>query len=407
MATDRGSRLTGGFEDFFHTATGRTPDADQARIAAEGLPATLTIPTGADKTATAVLPWLYRRLVRAPELTPRRLVYVLPAHSRPEQVFARVGGWLDRLGYGDEVGVHLLAGAVRDGEWLRHPERTAILVGTHDLLLSRALMRGFADSRRMAPVAYGLLHNDAQWVFDTAYELGPGLPTSVRLQRVRDALGTSTPTATLWMSPASPASPTQDPIYPVGGKVLPAGDIGDLTQAVVAAHVEGTQTAVVLGTVARARALYVALRAAVTDRDVVLIHPYFRSADRRDRLAALGERDRDRIIVGTRALEVGIDLSHCTVLTEVVPGSGSSTVRGSEDDLETADSAWGESDLLALFDTAVDLPDLDVGSWICDSADHTALVAWRSWESWESGELGESGEPSDEEPDPGRDELCP
>jgi hypothetical protein len=119
--------VAGGFEEFFEAATGGTPDAGQA--------------------ATAVLPWLFRRLVDAPESTPRRLIYVLPANSLPEQVFARIRGWLDRLGRRDEVGTYLLAGAVRDGGWLRHPERTAILVGTHALLLSRALMRGFADSQ--------------------------------------------------------------------------------------------------------------------------------------------------------------------------------------------------------------------------------------------------------------------
>ncbi|GAA1974562.1 CRISPR-associated endonuclease Cas3'' [Catenulispora subtropica] len=348
------------------------------------------MPIGADTAATAVLPWLFRRLVCAPESTPRRLVYVLPAHSLPEHVFARIGGWLDRLGRAGEVGVHLLAGAVRDSGWLRHPERTAILVGAHDLLLSRALMRGFADSRRTAPVAYGLLHNDAQWVFDTAHLLGPGLPTSVLMQRMRDALGTSAPTATLWMSSA------QDTTDTIIGKLLPAADIGYLAQTVVAAHVVGTQTAVVLGSAARARALHVALRAATPERDVVLIHPYFRSADRLDRLAVLGERDRDRIIVGTRALEVGMNLSPRTLITELRPGD--SGVRQLDDDSEAPGRTWGEADLLALFDTAVDPPDLDVGSWVCEPADRTALVAWRAWES---------GEPTEEETDPGSDELCP
>jgi CRISPR-associated endonuclease/helicase Cas3 len=379
--------LTGGFEEFFQAATGRTPDADQAAIAAEGLPAELRIPIGADKAATAVLPWLFRRLICAPESTPRRLVYALPADSLPEQVFARVAGWLDRLGRVGDVDVHLLAGAVRDGSWLRHPERTAILVGTHDLLLSTALMRGFGASRRTAPVAYGLIHNDAQWVFDAAHLLGPGLATSIRLQQMRDALGTSAPTATLWMPSA------QDPTDPVIGKPLPAGDIGDLAQTVATAHVVGTQTAVILGSAARARALHVALRKAMPERDVVLVHPYFRAADRRDLLAMLGERDRDRILLGTRALEAAMDLSPRTLLTEL--GSGHTGVRQHDDDSRPT---WGESDLLALFDTAVDPPDLDVGSWDCEPADRTALVAWRAWES---------GEPSDEETDPGRDELCP
>lgn len=351
--------MAGGYEEFFEAATGGAPGAGQA--------------------AAAVLPWLFGRLVDAPESTPRRLIYVLPANSLPEQVFARIRGWLDRLGRRDEVGTYLLAGAVRDGGWLRHPERTAILVGTHDLLLSRALMRGFADSRRIAPVAYGLLHNDARWVFDGSDRFGPGLATSIRLQEMRDELGTFAPTASLWMS-ASQGSTI--------GRPLPAGDIGDLAQAVVAAHVDGTQSVVILGSVTRARALYAALREAAPERETVLIHPYFRPAERRDRVALLDERDRDRIIVGTRALEVGIDLAPRTLLTELGP-EGPDVASG---------RMWDQSDLLALFDTAVDRPNLDVARWVCEPADHTALVAWRAWES---------GVPSEEEPDPGRDELCP
>ena len=33
-------------------------------------------------------------------------------------------------------------------------------MGTHDLLLSRALMRGWGDATEMAPVSYALLHTD-------------------------------------------------------------------------------------------------------------------------------------------------------------------------------------------------------------------------------------------------------
>lgn len=375
--------MAGGFEEFFQEATGGAPDAVQAAVAAAGLSGERRLSAGADTTATGVLPWLFRRLVSAPESTPRRLVYVLPADSLPEHAFARIGGWLERLGLGDDVGLHLLAGAVRNGGWLRHPERTAILVGTHDLLLSRALMRGFADSRRTAPVAYGLLNNDAQWVFGAAHLLGPGLATSVRLQQMRDALGTSAPTATMWMSSAEEPPPS-------------VSDVSDLVQSVAASHGAGTQTAVILGSLLRARALYGALREAMPERDIVLIHPFFRASDRRDRVADLAELAglaepapaRDRIVVGTRALQTGIAGSPHTLLTESGTASGSSTPPAS----------WSTSDLLALFDTAVDPPDLDVASWVCEPADLTALVAWREWET---------GEPSEDEPALGRDELCP
>jgi CRISPR-associated endonuclease/helicase Cas3 len=93
---------------------------------------------------------------------------------------------------------------------------------------------------------------------------------------------------------------------------------------------------------------------------------------------------------------VGSDLSPRTLLTE--PGNGNTSVEQPAGASDTADRPWNESDLRALFDTAVDPPNLDVGNWICEPADRTALAAWRTWEA---------GEPSEEEIDPGRDELCP
>ena len=47
-----------------------------------------------------------------------------------------------------------------------NPERDAILIGTQDMLLSRALNRGYAASRFHWPIDFGLLNNDCLWVFD-------------------------------------------------------------------------------------------------------------------------------------------------------------------------------------------------------------------------------------------------
>jgi hypothetical protein len=101
------------FESFFRTAVGDIPYAYQAKMAATGLPDHLEVPTGAGKSAAAVLPWLYRRLVAAPDRTPRRLVYVLPQHSLVQQPYARIGEWLERLGCADEVGLYLGSGSRR------------------------------------------------------------------------------------------------------------------------------------------------------------------------------------------------------------------------------------------------------------------------------------------------------
>ncbi|MEU6553656.1 DEAD/DEAH box helicase [Streptomyces sp. NPDC046915] len=74
----------------------------QERLAAEGLPELLRVPTGAGKTAAGVLPWLCRRLehpeaaVRASEA--RWLVLVLPLRSLVEQTAAVVWEWIANPG---------------------------------------------------------------------------------------------------------------------------------------------------------------------------------------------------------------------------------------------------------------------------------------------------------------------
>jgi CRISPR-associated endonuclease/helicase Cas3 len=48
--------------------------------------------------------------------------------------------------------------------WMLDPERPAILIGTQDLLVSAALMRGYGASRYRCPIDFALLHNDALWL---------------------------------------------------------------------------------------------------------------------------------------------------------------------------------------------------------------------------------------------------
>ena len=66
-------------------------------------------------------------------------------------------------------------------DWDTRPENEAILVGTQDQLLSRALNRGYAMRRFRWPLDFALLHNDAFWVFDEIQLMGAGLPTSTQL----------------------------------------------------------------------------------------------------------------------------------------------------------------------------------------------------------------------------------
>src|SRR6266568_89918 len=187
---------------------GDSPYAYQRRLAIEGLPDLLRVPTGAGKTLAATLPWLYRRRFHPDDAvrqsTPRRLVIVLPQRALVEQTHRVIAGWLDNLGLRGGVGLHVLMGGASSDEraWLLDPAADAVVVGTQDMVLSRLLMRGYAEPHSRRPMSFGLLHASTQFVFDEVQLMGPARPTSLQLAALRemDALGTAAPCHSMWMS---------------------------------------------------------------------------------------------------------------------------------------------------------------------------------------------------------------
>lgn len=210
------------YTDFFERATrteeqphGLKPFPYQCRLAEKPWPELLDVPTGMGKTAAVVLAWLWKRGWRergreaVPDAgTPRRLVYCLPMRVLVEQTERNACLWLDNLGAKSvpgesKVSVHLLMGGsedVRKATWADYPEEDAILIGTQDMLLSRALMRGYGMSRYQWPVHFAWLHNDALWVFDEVQLMGPGLKTSAQLEAFRRKIGLSSRSRSLWVS---------------------------------------------------------------------------------------------------------------------------------------------------------------------------------------------------------------
>ena len=221
------------FSETFKAATGFDPYPYQVELATRpNLPALVSVPTGCGKTAAVILGWLWRRRLAdkgARRKTPRRLVYCLPMRVLVEQTRDCAVTWLQRLGQlggeaqfekgengterladydpwagaddPEKIRVHLLMGGDVDRDWDMYPERDAILIGTQDMLLSRALNRGYAMSRFRWPVHFGLLNNDCLWVFDEVQLLGNGLATSIQLDAFRSALWpTARPCMSCWMS---------------------------------------------------------------------------------------------------------------------------------------------------------------------------------------------------------------
>lgn len=352
------------YAEFFKTATKRTPYAYQQALADRAWPETLVVPTGFGKTAAVILAWLWKLRVHDPA-TPRRLVYCLPMRTLVEQTESVSREWIEAVRKDINLGeivVDVLMGGRERGrrtpEWIMQPQRPALLIGTQDLLVSAALMRGYGVSRYRWPVDFALLNNDAFWVFDEVQLTGATIATSAQLEAFRRTFGAARPSRTLWMSATLDPSWLQTVDFTPTG-TWRANDLGpaDLNQArdrwearkslaqlivpsediakkaaayaqavaleTVARHRPGKNTIVFLNTVPRAQAVFNALGAAGTGAERILVHSRFRPKERREQVARLKALvpDEGRIIVATQALEAGVDITSAVMITEIAPWS--------------------------------------------------------------------------------------
>lgn len=362
------------FDSFFKQATGFPPYPYQERLATQGsLPHVLSVPTGVGKTAAAALAWLYRRRYAGDAVklkTPRRLVYCLPMRTLVEQTRDAVSGWLKNLDIANPaasgVCVAVLMGGEVDRRWFEHPEADQVLIGTQDMLLSRALNRGYGMSRYAWPVPFSLLNNDCMWVIDETQLMGVGLTTTAQLAGLRRKLATYGQSQTLWMSATldSDTLATVDHPQPDNGgwstETIQADDMdnervlrlldaqkpcgkssleltpdnkktyaGSLAESIIAAHVTGELTLVVVNRVNRAQEVFTAIKKIVDKLDIKpetsLIHSRFRPIDRANaQAAALDESTisaAGRIVISTQAIEAGVDISSTVLFTELAPWS--------------------------------------------------------------------------------------
>lgn len=341
------------FDDFFRTASGGVePFPYQRRLALDGdWPARVEVPTGLGKTLAVLTSWLWRRQRAAGALVPRRLIYCLPMRVLVEQTRQVATEMLERLGLQSKVKVVVLMGGEQaESEWDNYPEQDLIVVGTQDMLLSRALNRGYGMSRYRWPLHFGLLNNDCLWVIDEVQLMGVGVATTAQLQALRRKLGALLPCHTSWMSAtldetwlrtvdtddADLAGHLQlddaDRACPavakrIGARKLLAraaaviGDSKALAREILTAHRTGTRTIAVVNTVERAREVFVHLRKATPDASLVLLHSRFRPNDRDHNLnlALAPPPNAGTIVVSTQVIEAGVDVTAATLFTEVAP----------------------------------------------------------------------------------------
>ena len=180
------------FDEYFTAVHGDSPYPWQSRLARrvveeDGWPDVIDLPTGVGKTA--VLDIAVFALAVSPDVSPRRVVFVIDRRIVVDQVYERAQRISKRLvGATDGVlaevnqrlrtltdaerplGVAALRGGVPiDGEWAQRPDQPWVMVSTVDQFGSRLLFRGYGVSRRMRPVHAGLAGNDCLVILDEVH----------------------------------------------------------------------------------------------------------------------------------------------------------------------------------------------------------------------------------------------
>ncbi|HEX4292465.1 MAG TPA: CRISPR-associated endonuclease Cas3'' [Trebonia sp.] len=323
------------FGELFRRAANAEPDGYLERIARDGLPDAVRAPAGAG-AAGLILAWLWRRLHGPdPARTPRRLIYALPQRSLTEPVSGQARRWLANLGLTDEVTLHVALGARWEsvGEWRDDPHKPAIVIGTVDVLGSKALNRALGLSRAIFPIDFALVTNGAHWIIEEPELCPQATATLRRLAGFAARLGTAEPFGLTGLSTGS-RNPIQILDIERTGALstrlrslravrrLPAGsgDYQAIAAEVLARHRPDALTLVVMNTVDAAQHLYRMLR--VDARDCTLLHSRFRGIERDGRLAAaIGEPGPSggRIVVATQVVEAGLDVDAAVLVTEAAP----------------------------------------------------------------------------------------
>lgn len=345
------------FRDWFKQVTEYEPRPWQIRLADDKVMRSrvIRIPTGMGKTLGVLAAWTYHRVKCRNPSWPRRLVWCLPMRVLTEQTVAEARVFLEKTGVASDVKVHMLMGGHDAGDWHLFPEREAVIVGTQDMLLSRALNRGYASGRARWPMEFGLLSQDTLWVLDEIQLMDVGLATAAQLQAYRDddAGKHLRPVHTWWMSATLQtnwlqsvdtsshlASWTQAPVKVdlkereqapcavskgLATSSIEAKDTPTFAEKILAAHPPGEFTLVVCNTVERACDTYRSLlKLGRTQENMKLVHSRFRPADRaswRDEFLSRETcpEDQDMIIVATQVVEAGVDISARVLISELAP----------------------------------------------------------------------------------------
>ena len=347
------------FKEFFKNATGYEPYPYQEDLAnRKDIPEIINIPTGAGKTESAIIAlYLWRIFNNIDESvdTPKRLIYCLPMRVLVEQVLKRVEKWVKNLQMKSKIDVVTLVGGSVNRDYRLCPEKNTIIIGTQDMLLSRALNRGYSMSPFQWPVEFALLNNDCMWIMDEIQLMHNGLATSIQLEQFREKFGTFGYHKTVWMSATinkqwfETTINSKSKSYELfeltkkdsehkllskrntAKKILKELELPnhkdeytkDDATAILEKCDKNHISLIIVNTVKRAQSLFKELEK-LGETEMILIHSRFRQKERQElnkKIQEISNKEfkEKRIIISTQVVEAGVDISSSVMITEMSP----------------------------------------------------------------------------------------
>ena len=341
---------------FFKKATGFEPYPYQIKLAEnKDFPQILNIPTGMGKTDAIILSWIWK-VGKNQDDVPRRLIYCLPMRSIVEQVYDNLTLQLKNLNlfsddFEDSEMYHIVK--LMAGEdiinWDLYPEDKIIIIGTQEMLISRALNRGYGMSKYRWPMQFSLLNNDCLWVMDEIQLMGNGLYTTMQLQYFREKYGNFGNAKSVWMSATVAKNIETEDFKIDNNRIVSLSDedlkndhikkireakktleikdqksIKKLTKDIEQDFNENKKIIVILNHVQSAVKLYNELMKgdSISAESIVLLHSHFRFDDKNNKIKKALKLSNSReksIIISTQVIEAGIDVSCDTMYTEPAP----------------------------------------------------------------------------------------